>query len=236
MPAVDPLDNPALDNPAWHALTGPQQTLAEGDDRARRYPDDVGVFAAIPDEPETEHWSALRHFVGPATPPVLMRTRIDEPPGWTAGMRLTAVQMTAGAVPPPEPFDFVALGDADVPEMLDLVRRTAPGPFGPRTIALGTYLGVRDGGRLVAMAGERMRPPGYTEISAVCTDPEHRGRGFARALVCELVDRIAGRGERAFLHATNTNTAAIRLYESLGFVVRSELTAVAFVATSDDAL
>ncbi|MGW4668758.1 GNAT family N-acetyltransferase [Streptosporangium sandarakinum] len=108
--------------------------------------------------------------------------------------------------------------------MLDLVARTQPGPFWPRTCELGTYLGVRDNGTLVAMAGERLRPPGWTEISAVCTAPEARGQGHAARLVSALVARIAARGERPFLHVAGTNTGAIALYERLGFETRTPVT------------
>src|SRR4029077_5363570 len=112
---------------------------------------------------------------------------------------------------------FDQLTPADVPAMLDLVARTQPGPFARRTIELGTYLGVREGGALVAMAGERMHLDGHSEISAVCTDPSQRRRGLARDLVLTLARRIRARGERPFLHVAADNVNAIRLYEALGF-------------------
>ena len=108
--------------------------------------------------------------------------------------------------------------------MLDLVQRTRPGPFRPRTIAMGTYLGIRRGGRLVAMAGERLHPTGWTEISAVCTDDEHRGQGLATRLVLAVAAGIRDRGDTPFLHAAATNVDAIRLYAALGFRLRRTLT------------
>ncbi|MEU6038672.1 GNAT family N-acetyltransferase [Actinomadura sp. NPDC047616] len=120
--------------------------------------------------------------------------------------------------------EVVELGAGDVPEMLELTARTRPGPFWPRTRELGTYLGVRENGTLVAMAGERLRPPGWAEISAVCTAPEARGRGHAARLVRALVARITSRNERPFLHVAAANTDAIALYERLGFVVRKRVT------------
>jgi predicted GNAT family acetyltransferase len=117
----------------------------------------------------------------------------------------------------------VELGAADVDEMLALVERTKPGPFLPRTHELGRYVGVRDGTRLVAMAGERLRCDGVTEISAVCTDGDHRGRGLASVLVADCVRHIRARGDTPFLHAAEDNTNAIRVYERLGFSIRKAL-------------
>jgi ribosomal protein S18 acetylase RimI-like enzyme len=116
--------------------------------------------------------------------------------------------------------EAVPLGEADVPEMLDLVARTRPGPFRPRTVETGSYVGFRRGGELVAMAGERMSLPGWTEISAVCTDPGHRGQGLAGRLVRHVAAGIGARGDTPFLHAASANPGAIRLYESLGFTPR----------------
>jgi predicted GNAT family acetyltransferase len=104
--------------------------------------------------------------------------------------------------------------------MLDLVARTKPGPFAVRTVELGCYLGIRRDGKLVAMAGERMHPPGWSEISAVCTDPAYRAQGLGRRLVSAVGAVIAGRGDRVFLHASAANTRAIALYEAIGFRLR----------------
>ena len=119
----------------------------------------------------------------------------------------------------PDP-DAVVLGEADVPEMLDLVERTRPGPFRTGTRLMGTYLGIRRDGALVAMAGERMQPPGWSEISAVCTDPAYRGQSLATRLIRAVGAVIRERGDVPFLHASAGNTDAIRLYEHLGFTVR----------------
>jgi GNAT superfamily N-acetyltransferase len=134
---------------------------------------------------------------------------------------MPGVQLVDQAVEPAVDDAAVVLGPDDVEEMTDLVRRTRPGPFERRTVTLGTYLGFRDRGTLVAMAGERLLPPGYTEISAVCTDPDHRGRGYAARLVRAVAAGIRARGEVPFLHTTASNTPAIRLYEQLGFELRA---------------
>lgn len=115
---------------------------------------------------------------------------------------------------------IVPLDDDDAPEMLELAQRTKPGPFAARTHRLGSFFGLRDNGALIAMAGERLRPPGWTEISAVCTDEAYRGRGLGRALMEHVIDGIRARGEQPFLHVAATNAGAIRLYERMGFEAR----------------
>jgi GNAT superfamily N-acetyltransferase len=117
---------------------------------------------------------------------------------------------------------IVELGADDVPAMLALTAATQPGPFGPRTYEMGRYIGIRDGERLVAMAGERLKLEAWTEISAVCTDPQYAGRGYAERLMRVLMAHVAGEGRRPMLHVKNENGAK-RLYERLGFRVRREI-------------
>jgi GNAT superfamily N-acetyltransferase len=216
-----------LDNPAWHALSGPQATVAEGDGLALRYHPEVSVFAGVPDEPTTGSWDALAALIG-AGIAVIVRDIVPVPTGWTERFRAPGTQMVWDRpIAPPDPpaggTEIEVLSAAAVPEIMDLVDRTRPGPMLPRTIELGTYLGIRDQGALVALAGTRMRPTGFTEISAVCTDEEHRGRGLASLLVNRLVTEILARGEIPCLHAVTTNTSAIRLYETLGFTTRRDM-------------
>ncbi|WP_367128018.1 GNAT family N-acetyltransferase [Saccharothrix sp. HUAS TT1] len=211
-----------LDNPAWTSLTGPHARFAERHGQLLRYPPDVAPFVAIPDEPDDRLWADLSTLVGPGGV-VPVTTALTPPAGWEPVERVDAVQLVDDGVVATEDAEAVPLGPADVPEMLELVARTQPGPFRERTVELGGYLGIRRGGALVAMAGERMRPPGWAEISAVCTDPAHRGRGLATRLVHAVAAGIRARGERPMMHASASNTAAIRLYESLGFRVRVEV-------------
>jgi ribosomal protein S18 acetylase RimI-like enzyme len=211
----------ALDNPVWHSLVGPHARFAQHNGPAVRYQPDVTPFAALPDEPDADAWDALGELAGPNAYPVLFRSEVAPPARWEVVMRFPTLQMVASG-PRPEPGGeaVVALGPADVTEMVELVGRTVPGPFSDRTIELGTYLGIRDGRRLIAMAGERMRLEVFVEISAVCTDADRRGRGLARALVSELVTRIETAGATPVLHVLADNASAIGLYESLGFAVR----------------
>jgi ribosomal protein S18 acetylase RimI-like enzyme len=209
-----------LDNPARAALTGPHAHFAERRGRVLRYPVDVTPWLALPDEPDADDWADVAAFWGPGGEIPLLGFRDRVPDDWEVTSHIDGVQLVdEGLAAAPDP-EAVLLGPADVPEMLDLVERTRPGPFLPRTVELGTYLGIRRGGALVAMAGERLHPPGWTEISAVCTDPSVRGEGLAGRLILAVAHGIRERGETPFLHTGAGNATAIRLYESLGFRLR----------------
>jgi ribosomal protein S18 acetylase RimI-like enzyme len=204
-----------LDNPVWTSLTGPHKRFAERHGNAVRYLPDVAPFLAIPN---ADAWPDVAALAGPGT--VVTVAGVAPPAHWETIEEIPGVQLVdAGVTAAPAP-EAVRLTTDDVPDMLELVANTRPGPFLPRTIELGTYLGIRRDGRLVAMAGERLHPPGWTEISAVCTDQEYRGQGLAAGLVRALVAGIRSRGEQALLHAAASNTGAIRLYESMGFRLR----------------
>jgi ribosomal protein S18 acetylase RimI-like enzyme len=220
-----------LDNPALAALLGPQAHLAERCGAVLRYPADVSPFIALPDDPGRGDWNDLAKLVGPGGVAATAGVPAVPPPEWQvlmnlAGVQLTGEQVTGQLVTGDPAADAVPLGPDDVPEMLDLAAKTRPGPFLPRTVELGRYLGIRRDGALVAMAGERLRPPGWSEISAVCTDPGFRGQGFATRLTVALVSAITDRGDMPFLHAAADNVSAIRLYESLGFRLRRPATFV----------
>lgn len=213
-----------LDNPAWAALTGPHAHFAETHGRAARYPAEVAPFHALADPADPSAWADLASLVGPGAEISVAGAPLPAYPGWElvssiAGVQLVDVSLRAATDPA-----ATVLTAADVPEILDLIERCRPGPFRKRTIELGTYLGLRHDGELIAMAGERLHPPGWTEISAVCTDPAFRGRGLATRLVRAVAAGIRARGETPFLHTGAANTAAIRLYESIGFQLRRTTT------------
>jgi ribosomal protein S18 acetylase RimI-like enzyme len=214
----DPLANPVL-----AALTDRHRGFAQQKGRVLRYQPDVAPFAGLPAEPTAEDWADLAALAGKGGLAVFIGAPRPAPQGWRAGMTLPGIQMTGDALETAPDPDAVVLGPGDVPEMLDLVARTQPGPFLERTVALGTYLGIRREGALVAMAGERLRVPGRTEISAVCTDPAWQGHGFAARLIRAVGAGIRARGEQPFLHSTASNTGAIRLYARLGFAVSREV-------------
>jgi ribosomal protein S18 acetylase RimI-like enzyme len=219
-----------LDNWVWGALTGLHQAFAEGSPPAVRYERDVSVFAALPDVVAPDAWDRLAALVGSPDGTVLFRSEIGPlPTGWTRTGIGIGMQMVGPAPGAPRPaptkratsgVEVAILTAADVPSMSALVERTGPGPFEARTIELGTYVGARVDGELVAMAGQRMRIDGHTEISAVCTDTEHRGRGLAGVLLDILIDEIHGRGDIPFLHVLTSNMVAASRYASLGFEAR----------------
>jgi ribosomal protein S18 acetylase RimI-like enzyme len=211
-----------LDNPVWAALGGPQTHLGEIYSNAARFDADVSPFAAVADPHDPDGWQHLAALIGPGAATVVLDVT-DTPGGWTRLGELAGVQMVGEALATaPDPEACLLTAD-DVPAMLDLVERTKPGPFRPRTIEMGKYLGIKDNRRLVAMAGERMKPAGWTEVSAVCTDPSARGRGLATRLVRAIGHEIRQRGDVPMLHAAASNTSAIRLYEDLGFVLRRQM-------------
>jgi len=221
---MPPTDEALLDNPVYGSLCGAHASFAHARGRVRRYPVDVAPFLGMPSSPSAQDWRDAAGLVAPGTYTAVVHSGAELPDPWRAVEAFDLVQMIGERVTGVDCPEAIPLGAANVPEMLDLVAQTEPGPFLPRTIELGDYLGIRCDGTLIAMAGERFRLDGWTEISAVCTKPDHRGRGLASRLVGALIANIQLRSQRVFLHVLSTNTAAIRLYEELGFRVRQTAT------------
>jgi predicted GNAT family acetyltransferase len=214
-----------LDNPIWQSLITTHERFAETCNSARKFLREVSVLAGF-SEPTPDNYNSLASMMRPEEQVGLfLREPADPPSTWTIVRTRPLLQMlcqnpSALRVKQPE---FIQLTKADVPEMLALTKLTNPGPFGTRTHELGDYLGIRVAGTLAAMAGERLRLPGYTEISAVCTHPDHLGHGYASALMGLLINRICSRGERPILHVLPENARAIQVYERLGFAKRATL-------------
>ena len=222
-----------LFRPVWNALAGRLAHASVGGDRARRFAPDIGWLASARDD-SPESLRALAELV-PATGTLLLLQAdpIVIPPGTTATMTADAVQMVSarlGAATCDVPI--VPMTADDAPAMLELATLTKPGPFAARTPTLGEFWGIKERGVLVAMAGERMRHTGFTEVSGVCTHPSARGRGYARALSAWVAARIAARGETPYLMAYATNTAAIELYLTLGFVHHRAMNVAAIALTA----
>jgi len=213
-----------LDYPIWSALTSRQQALAEGGARARRFPPAIAPFAAIADM-SAPSFAALGALISPSDVAVMFT---PEPVTPTAEFKIlldtTGEQMIGTPRESSIPgVEIVTLGAADVPAMLGLTKLTNPGPFAARTHELGTFLGIRIDGQLVAMIGERMKPADYTEITAVCVHPDHRGRGYAQMLLAAISRQILAHGEIPFLHVFSNNESAIALYRRQGMEIRRRL-------------
>ncbi|TDW23839.1 GNAT family N-acetyltransferase [Kribbella kalugense] len=212
-----------LQNPVYAALNGPHAEFAEIRGNARRFPTAMAPFLGMPDEPTAQDWADAAQLLGPGGGAALIRPEFTIPDSFKLDRHIDLVQYTAPADLPAAEPEAVVLGVDDVPEMLALVALTDPGPFRSRTIELGTYLGVRRDGELIAMAGTRFALPQYTEISAVCTHPSYQGQGLARRLIRAVAAHIATTGRTPFLHTGATNTNAIRLYNTLGFTLTNQM-------------
>ncbi len=212
-----------LDRPIWSALTTRQRFLAEGGVQALRYPPEIAPFADMADM-SPKSFAALGALMSGSEIAVLFTAdAVAAPAGFKILLAETGEQMIGTPVECAIPgVEIITLGIKDVPDMLALIELTKPGPFSARTHELGTFLGIRVGGKLVAMTGERMKPGNYTEMTAVCVHPDHRGRGYAQALLGAVARQIVGRGEIPFLHFTS-NSSAIALYRRQGMEIRARL-------------
>lgn len=214
-----------LDRPVWSSLTTRHADLSMGGALARRYAPGVNLFGSGCDD-SAQALDQLAALVPAGDAMYILQVpEIVVPPGLSLVKQAKGVQMvrSRAASAATAHDDILKLGDADAPEMVALAKLTEPGPFLARTHTMGAFIGIRSGGRLSAMAGERFRFPGYTELSGVCTHPDFRGRGLARRLSAAVAHGIEARGETPILHAWKTNRAAITLYESLGFELRTEV-------------
>lgn len=211
-----------LDNVIWKALTTVQAPLGVANKRAAKFLAEVSILGALA-EPRSGDFESLCPLVGPGEQVGLFLDEDPQPKApWKVVRSAPLLEMVYenGNVAESAEHLFLPLGEADVPEMLALTELTKPGPFGRRTREMGEYWGIREDGKLIAMAGERLRLAGFTEVSAVCTHPDHLGKGYATALITMLIRRIHRRGEQAFLHVRPENQRAVELYKRLGFSER----------------
>jgi predicted GNAT family acetyltransferase len=210
-----------LDRPIWSALTTRQRDLAQGGAQALRFPAAIGPFADMVDM-SAASFAALGELMAPSEYVVLFtQDAVAAPADFKVLLAETGEQMIgAPAESPLGGAEIVTLGAEDVPAMMALTELTKPGPFNKRTHELGTFLGIRVAGELVAMAGERMKPGNYTEMTAICVHPAHRGRGYAQALLGAISRHIRSRGEIPFLHVFTNNASAIALYQRQGMEIR----------------
>jgi predicted GNAT family acetyltransferase len=213
-----------LDRVIWTALTARQAHLAEAAGEARRFVPEISVLAALA-QPDAKAYADLAQLCSLGDRISLWDKQLYTPqPGWEVVAAAPLFQMVLEASPMTEPAQSALiqpLSVNDVPDMLALTRLTKPGPFSQRTHELGDYLGIRVSGQLVAMCGGRLRVPGYAEMSAICTHPDHTGKGHARLLMNEVAHRMTARGDTPFLHVREDNVRAIAVYQTFGFKVRT---------------
>lgn len=211
-----------LDNPIWTALTTRHADLAEGDDLAKRYLPTYTTLAGMESETESAFQSLARITLKTQRLGLCSQSDTAIPSTFVCSAKFPVTQMVCHQLKDCKTFPMEVLTEADVPEMKALVMLTQPGPFSDRTIDFGTFLAIKENGKIVAMAGQRMKVPGYDEVSAVCTHPDHQGKGYARALVNEIAQRIVAGGNTPMLHVRSENLAGIKSYEAVGFETRRE--------------
>ena len=206
-----------LSNPVWNSLVGPHAHLGVLDGKVRRYRPEVAVFVSVED-PRDPDMPGLLDLLGDGTSGFVTEGPVALPPGVEV-IRIADVQQMIAVEwnPVPVTLDMVPLAEANEPAMVEIVELTKPGPFAPKTRLMGAFRGLFDQGILVAMSGERWRPADFIEISAVCTRPEYRGRGYAKQFVSQGGNEIVAGGKTPFLHTFADNSVAIATYEKLGF-------------------
>jgi predicted GNAT family acetyltransferase len=213
-----------LDNPVWQALASHNQLLGDRTEQAACFDPAISPFMAVT-MPDSFHVAQLYQIAPSREPGILVSNTKMDPTPWNKIAIIDGYQMVyqGPLYPDMANIEIVQLGETHIPQMLALTALTKPGPFLERTIDFGHYEGIFHGNQLVAMAGQRLHLQGYAEVSAVCTDPDHLGKGHARHLLLRQINRIQAVGETPFLHVKCDNERAIRLYASLGFKIRTKI-------------
>ena len=214
-----------LDNPIWNALNSGNKNFAIGDGRVKKFMKDIAFFAGLKEHSEADFQRL--HQLSDGNEPVILFSvqKLEIPANWKVVVTKELLQMVyaGGRVTPDKEDTLVPLGEKDVPAMLELTAMTNPGPFLSRTIDFGGYEGIFEEGKLVSMAGQRLQPTSYVEISAVCTHPDYLGRGYAGRIIRSLVNKITEHSYTPFLHVVPENLGAVSVYEKAGFQVRKEM-------------
>ncbi len=213
-----------LSNPVWESLCTRQKHFNKGDEEIRFYPADVSPFLAVKNWDEKDMHTLIERIPNRSFS-MVVENEVTLPPSFDIIFAIPLYQMVCKDLHPSEKtgIEIHELSYEHVPQMLELTVMTKPGPFYEKTIELGNYIGIFDNNNLVAMAGERMKLTGYTEVSAICTHPDHLGKGYASALFSRASERIVKDGCHPFLHVRTDNDRAIRIYEKFGYKIRSKM-------------
>lgn len=211
-----------LDNPVWYALQTVHQPMSLGTTTVQRYPTDILRMIGC-ENPAKAQLSEIEPWIFPAEKIYLVGELASMPPGWkVAGIYICTQMLCTKVVEPAVKSgpEIIPLEGNNLDEMLELIRIALPGFFFTNTPSLGDYYGIFNEGKLVAMAGERLKIKGYTEVSAVCTHPDYRGNGYAQALVAFVSQKVLDEGTIPFLHYLSTNTRARSVYDMVGYTER----------------
>lgn len=224
------IDSHVLDNPIYNALSSGHRAFAKGTQEVNYYQEDIAPFAGLKDNSILNFDMLYENSAPESTFVVFTPIAYETPKRWELVNHIDMFQMVYmdTDMPDNDAHDFKDLDETHVDEMIELVRLTQPGPFRSKTIILGNYTGVFREEKLIAMAGHRFNPIPYIEISAVCTHPDHLGNGYAYRLLHEQIKRILDKEQIPFLHVRNDNVAAIKLYQKLGFAIRTDMIAYVF--------
>lgn len=220
--------NHLLDNMIWNALQTGNREMAILDEQVGYYRPDIAPFAAMV-EPTGENFNRLYQFL-PAEKTIALTYPANVQPDnryWKIIREMDCCQMVyeepVSCFTTKETDKIQQLTEDHIPQMIELTAMTRPGPFFQNTILFGNYFGIFENGQLASMCGQRMNPIPYLEVSAVCTHPDHRGKGFAKALMLRVMELILQQSFTPFLHVLSENSTAIGLYESIGFRIRTRL-------------
>lgn len=214
-----------LDNPIWQALNTAHAAFNEGDERLKYFYPDISPFVAMSDWQEADQFYLDKHLPADRGFFYIIRDKIKLPGSCKKVFTIPLWQMVMQQHMPFTVKDtsIQPLDHTHIPAMIGLTALTRPGPFTQRTIEFGNYTGIFEQDQLVAMAGERLKIPGYTEVSAICTHPDATGKGYGATLLSAACARILEKGQTPFLHVRNDNTRAIQMYEKAGFTIRCEM-------------
>jgi predicted GNAT family acetyltransferase len=219
-----------LDNPIYNALKTGNKKLSIGEGQVTIFRRDVAPFAGMENNSESD-FKALTAFGAEINPVVIFTpVKLNIPQNWEVVREFAMLQMVHNGVMPTSPAtqQITDLNDSHTPQMIALTQLTKPGPFLDRTIEFGNYAGIFEGDKLVSMVGQRMQPSPYIELSAVCTHPDHLGKGYAGILLTEQIKRVIKANGTPFLHVLDDNYGAIKVYERVGFKTRKPILGYVF--------
>ncbi len=213
------------DNPVWQALSSHQSHFNMGHHSLKFFPANVSPFVGM------EHWNEAdlnmltENLPANRTFSVMIAQKVTIPEDFEIIFSCPLYQMCCFQLNPSlnPAVNIIKLGYEHVAQMLELTNKTKPGPFLEKTIDMGNYYGIFENGMLISLAGERLRLDGFTEVSAICTDPDHLGKGLASILTSHAAQNIFASGNIPFLHVKTDNLRAIQVYKRAGFEIRTEV-------------